>query len=196
VQKVLTLRLQDKSILFMSYLGIIFNPAKMFFVSASLIIKWGHKGRCILLKAKHKLPTSVSMGEVRIIGKNLEVGAHTYFNSGHIATAPDAKVSIGKWCAIGHNVTILAITHDTGISTGPEHLRPSRKGDVLIEDGVWIGSNVIITPGVHVGKMCVIGGNSVVTKDLPPYTICAGIPCKVLRKKEDEEIRKHEEIIK
>jgi acetyltransferase-like isoleucine patch superfamily enzyme len=105
-------------------------------------------------------------------------------------------VKIGKWCAIGHNVTILAVTHDTGISTGPEQLRPSRKGDVIIDDGVWIGSNVIITPGVHIGKMCVIGGNSVVTKDLPPYTICAGIPCKVLRKKEDEEIRIHEELIK
>jgi acetyltransferase-like isoleucine patch superfamily enzyme len=149
-----------------------------------------------LLKAKHHLPSNVSIGEVRVIGKNFTIGEHSYFNSGHLATNPDAKISIGKWCAIGHNVTILAITHDTGIPTGDQSLRPSKKGDVIIEDGVWIGSNAIITPGVTIGKQSVIGGNSVVTQDIPPFMVATGIPCKPLYRKSDEEISQHNELIK
>ncbi len=149
-----------------------------------------------LLRAKLHLPSHVSIGDVRVIGKNFTIGEHSYFNSGHIATAPDAKISIGKWCAIGHNVTILAITHDTGIPTGDALQRPSKKGDVIIEDGVWIGSNAIITPGVTIGKQAVIGGNSVVTQDIPPFMVATGIPCKPLFRKSDEEISQHNELIK
>lgn len=149
-----------------------------------------------LLKAKHHLPTNVSIGDVRMIGKNFSIGEHTYFNSGHMASAPDAKISIGRWCAIGHNVTILAITHDTGIPTGPESERPAKKGDVVIEDGVWIGSNAIITPGVTIGRQAVIGGNAVVTQDIPAYMVATGIPCKPLFRKSDEDINKHNDLIK
>ncbi len=156
----------------------------------------GRKGKAYVQKAKYRFPKSVNLGDVRIIGNNITFGENTYMNSGHIATANDAKISIGKWCAIGHNVTLLAITHHTQIATGPESKRPSKKGDIIIEEGVWIGSNVIITPGVTIGRQAVVGGNSVVVKDLPPHSVCAGIPCKPLFLKNEENIKKHNDLIK
>ena len=57
----------------------------------------------------------------------------------------------------------------------------SSKGPTTIGDNVWAGANVVITSGVTVGERCVIGANSVVTSDLPPFSIAAGAPAKVLR---------------
>jgi acetyltransferase-like isoleucine patch superfamily enzyme len=180
----------------MGYFSLLLSPYKTFCAFCALLLNCGKKGRIYILKAKHRLPANVHIGDVRIIGKNFCIGEHSYFNSGHMASAPDAKISIGKWCAIGHNVTILAITHDTGIPTGDETRRPAKKGDVIIEDGVWIGSNAIITPGVHIGKQAVVGGNSVVTQDIPPFMVATGVPCKPLYKKSEEEINLHSELIK
>jgi acetyltransferase-like isoleucine patch superfamily enzyme len=171
------------------------HPLKFLYVQSALIMDFARKGRALLRQARFADTVKGTLGEVRIIGNNLYMGEHSYINSGHIATDAEAAVKIGRWCAIGHNVTILAVTHDVRLATGPGDLRPTKKGDVIIEDGVWIGSNAIITPGVRIGEMSVIGGNSVVTKDIPPYTVCAGIPCRLLFKKEEEEIEQHKKLI-
>ena len=55
------------------------------------------------------------------------------------------------------------------------------KGPTRVGDNVWCGANVVITSGVTVGERCVIGANSVVTTDLPPFSIAAGAPAKVIR---------------
>lgn len=172
------------------------NPLIPFYLFCIFIVKSAKKGTLIMQRLKHNIPVNAAIGDVKIIGKNFLLGENSYFNSGYISTNENSKVKIGNWCAIGYNVTILAITHDTGIPTGIENQRPVKSGDVIIEDGVWIGNNVIITPGVHIGKMAVIGGNSVVTKDLPEYTVCSGNPCKVLYTKNEDEIIKHRELIK
>ena len=54
-------------------------------------------------------------------------------------------------------------------------------GPVIIEDNVWIGEGAMIMPNVHIGKGSIIAANSVVTKDIPPYSIAAGVPAKVIR---------------
>ena len=54
-------------------------------------------------------------------------------------------------------------------------------GSVIIDDNVWIGEGAMIMPNVHIGKGSIIAANSVVTKDIPPYSIAAGIPAKVIR---------------
>lgn len=59
----------------------------------------------------------------------------------------------------------------------------TRKGDrVLIEKGTWIGTNAVVVGNVHIGKNCVIGANSVVTKDVPDFCVVAGAPAKIIRK--------------
>jgi maltose O-acetyltransferase len=112
---------------------------------------------------------------------NVEIGPNTYFNSGRIASGNNSKVTVGEWCAIGHNVNIHAITHDPKDATGPENLRNLIEKDINIGDHVWIGSNSFILPGVHVGDYSVIAANAVVTKNVPPYTVVGGVPAKIIK---------------
>ena len=62
------------------------------------------------------------------------------------------------------------------------------KGDTVIGNDVWIGQNAVILPGVNIGDGAIIGANSVVGSDVEPYTIAAGNPAKVLRKRFDDEL--------
>jgi acetyltransferase-like isoleucine patch superfamily enzyme len=55
------------------------------------------------------------------------------------------------------------------------------KGPVIIEENVWIGEMVCIMPGVTIGRGSIIGANAVVTKSIPPYSIAAGVPAKVIK---------------
>lgn len=70
------------------------------------------------------------------------------------------------------------------------------KGDTIIGNDVWIGQNVTILPGVHIGDGAIIGANSVVTKDIPAYHIAGGNPCKIIRKRFNEELINYLEEIK
>lgn len=112
---------------------------------------------------------------------DISIGQNSYFNSGKIISGRGSKVVIGKWCAIGHNVNIHAITHDPQDATGPEEKRNAIVGDIIIEDNVWIGSNVFILPGVHVGKASVIAANAVVNKDVQERTVVGGVPAKMIK---------------
>ena len=62
------------------------------------------------------------------------------------------------------------------------------KGDTVIGNDVWIGQNAVILPGVHIGDGAIIGANSVVGRDVDPYTIVVGNPARVLRKRFDDEL--------
>ena len=62
------------------------------------------------------------------------------------------------------------------------------KGPVIIEDNVWIGERAIIMPGVHIGEVPIIGATSVVTHNVPPYSVAAGVPAKILKNCKNETI--------
>jgi len=62
------------------------------------------------------------------------------------------------------------------------------KGPTIIGENVWVGVNCIITSGVTIGDWCLIGANSVVTQDIPPYSIAAGVPARVIREVEPSEL--------
>ena len=62
------------------------------------------------------------------------------------------------------------------------------KGDTVIGNDVWIGQNAVILPGVHIGDGAIIGASSVVGSDVAPYTIVAGNPARMLRKRFDDEL--------
>lgn len=112
---------------------------------------------------------------------NIKIGKESYFNSGKISTGKNSRFIIGEWCAIGHNVNIHAITHEPDQATGPEDERPAREGDIIIGNHVWIGSNVIILPGLEIGDNSVIAANAVVNRDVPHNAIVGGIPSKLIR---------------
>ena len=115
------------------------------------------------------------------------------------------KLIIGKFCAIAKGVEFVmsganhrincATTYpfyimggDWGNALAPVTKELPLKGDTVVGNDVWIGQNVTILPGVHIGDGAIIGLNSVVTKDVPPYTIVAGNPAKIVRKRFDDEL--------
>jgi acetyltransferase-like isoleucine patch superfamily enzyme len=104
-------------------------------------------------------------------------------------------VSIGRCCRIAPNVFVSSGQHhfdrwpelpihvqDRRVEADPimrmRHSRP-----VMIEDDCWIGTNVVVSPGVQIGRGAVIGANSVVTRDIAPYCVAAGSPARVLRER-------------
>ena len=70
------------------------------------------------------------------------------------------------------------------------------KGDTVVGNDVWIGQNVTVMPGVHIGDGAVIAANSVVTGDIPAYHIAGGNPCRIIRKKFDDDLISYLEKIK
>ena len=75
---------------------------------------------------------------------------------------------------------LCAGTHDFTRWEMPLVARP-----IVIGENAWLGADVFVGPGVTVGELCVVGARSVVMKDLPPRTVCAGQPCRVLKPRPD-----------
>ena len=112
-----------------------------------------------------------------IIGDNVSLGEYC-----HITAIESVK--IGNNLLTGRFVTITDNSHgltDLKSLKLPPSKRPIvSKGAVTIKDNVWIGDKVTILPGVTIGEGAVIAANSVVTKDVPPYSVVGGIPAKIL----------------
>lgn len=70
------------------------------------------------------------------------------------------------------------------------------KGDIVIDNDVWIGYEAVIMAGVHIGNGAIIAARAVVTKDVPPYTIVGGVPARPIRKRFDEEVIRKLEALK
>jgi len=115
-----------------------------------------------------------NIGEELIIGNNVGIAQNCFIQV-------RGKVTIGDNVIMGPNVSILSENHifenpDIPISAQGE----SRKG-VIIKDGVWIGTRATILDGVKIGENSIVAAGSVVTKDIPPYSIVGGIPAKILK---------------
>lgn len=152
-----------------------------------------------------------------ITAPNITVGDYTYYDDAVDPTGFEKnnvlfnypefgdKLIIGKFCALASGTTFImgAANHRmSSVSTypfqvfggvwsekTPPHLSQlPRKGDTVIGNDVWIGRESVIMPGVTIGDGAVIAAYSVVTKDVPPYTIAGGNPVRVIRKRFDDEL--------
>lgn len=123
------------------------------------------------------------MGALHISGRvawpaHLTIGVDTLL-TGPIRIDLEAEVQIGDRVRIGHDVLLLTVDHRIGDSThrcGGSFARP-----IVIGDGTWIGSRAIILPGVSIGNGAVVAAGAVVTRDVPPDTLVAGVPARVVR---------------
>lgn len=114
----------------------------------------------------------------------IKIEEHTYIGRySTLQVTPNYQISIGKNCKIGPFFSIWtqssSVDHDFNFV---DTINP-KIGNITIGDAVWIGVNVIISPGVTIGENSIIGANSVVTKDVPPYAIVGGNPAKIIRYK-------------
>lgn len=95
------------------------------------------------------------------------------------------SIRIGSGVLTGPNILITDNAHGASLAELLDiapNLRPlSSKGPVVIEDNVWIGTKASIMSGVRIGKGAIIAANSVVTHDIPPYCVAAGVPAKVIK---------------
>jgi acetyltransferase-like isoleucine patch superfamily enzyme len=112
----------------------------------------------------------------------IRIGAGSFFNLG-VMVASLQLVEIGDHCMFANGCFVSDANHRFADPVEPVPWQGfTTKGPTRLGDNVWCGTNVVITSGVTVGERCVIGANSVVATDLPPFSIAAGAPAKVLRR--------------
>lgn len=111
----------------------------------------------------------------------IRIGEGCFLNLG-VMVAAQGLVEIGDHCMFANGCFVTDANHRfTDLDTPITWQGFDSKGPTRVGANVWCGANVVITSGVTVGDRCVIGANSVVTKDLPAYSIAAGAPASVLR---------------
>lgn len=115
-------------------------------------------------------PFLCDCGHLISLGKDVYVNSHAYFMDG-------ATITIGNHVFIGPSVGLYTAIHPLDYPSRDRGLEKAKP--IVIEDHVWLGANVIVLPGVTIGKGSVIGAGSVVTKDIPPHVLAFGNPCQV-----------------
>jgi len=181
------------------------NTGTNVFISPKAIVRHGSKirlGNNVVVERGATL--SVDRDEESFI----DIGDHSYFYSNCVIKASDGWIKIGSDCSvnefailfgggglggggleIGNDVRIAAhvkivpMNHIYEDPKTPIRLQKIKAIGIKIEDDVWLGVGSTVLDGVTIGKGSVIGAGSVVTKDIPPYSIAVGVPAKVIKKR-------------
>ena len=144
----------------------------------------------------------ISIGDGTVIDKNIQLTAWNINNKPpqitignnclirancHITSA--SRITIGDNLLTGTNVLITDNSHggtDADSLQIPPIERPIiTKGPITIGNNVWLGNNVCVMPGVTIGDGVIVGANSVVTQDIPAFTVAAGVPAKVIKQNKE-----------
>jgi acetyltransferase-like isoleucine patch superfamily enzyme len=111
----------------------------------------------------------------------IRIGSGTFLNLGVMVAAAEL-VEIGDHCMFANGCFITDADHRFDDPGRPVTWQGfTSQGPTRVGDNVWCGAHVVITSGVTIGERCVIGANSVVTTDIPPFSVAAGVPARVLR---------------
>lgn len=148
-----------------SYSGINIGQKRLRAFCGKLMLK--HCGKNVNIEKKAYFSPRVSLGDYSGIGLNSRIHGECTIGS---------RVMMGEYC------TIITRNHKfdrTDIPMMDQGFYDEEP--VSIGNDVWIGDKVIILPGVHIGDGCVIGAGSVITKNIPPYSIAVGNPAKVIK---------------
>jgi len=131
----------------------------------------GKIGKNVLLSRHGTVinPQEVTIGNNVFISEYFHISAHQF--------------KIGHDVIIGPRLTAICNNHifDRVGQTVFEYASDKTYESIVIESDSWLGGNVVLLPGVTIGQGCIVGAGSVVTKSLPPYTICVGVPCKPIK---------------
>ena len=150
-----------------------------------------HRGKCSKIHRSVRMDTppyrKFSLGDYSVVESfscinnavgDVVIGDHTRVGLHNTVIGP---VTIGSHVNLAQGITVTALNHnftekdlridEQGVSTNP----------VTIGDDIWIGTNAVILPGVTIGDHSVVAAGAVVTKDVPPYTLVAGVPAKIIK---------------
>lgn len=130
---------------------------------------------------------------------NIDIGNHTALNGPNLNIyAGEGEVSIGNFCSIARNVSIQLDGHNYKKITSYQIFKNFfktkneqevvRTQNICIENDVWIGANAMIYGGITIGNGAVVGSNSFVNKDVPPYAIVVGSPAQIINYRFDTEM--------
>jgi acetyltransferase-like isoleucine patch superfamily enzyme len=136
------------------------------------------------------------------VGRGVYLGAGCWLNASMPNTMTGPAITIGDRCSFAGDCVISAVS---SVIIGPEvllarnvyiadhdhaysdtsrsilHQGVASVGKVVIDEGAWLGQNVVVTSGVRIGRGAVVGANSVVTRDVPDYSLAVGAPAKVVK---------------
>jgi acetyltransferase-like isoleucine patch superfamily enzyme len=128
----------------------------------------------------------------------VSVGKETYGELNVVTFSDKHRLYIGNYVSIAQNVAFLldAEHHINHISSFPFKVKVLHtvssesfgKGDIAVDDDVWIGYGATIMSGVHIGQGAIVAGGAVVTKDVPPYAVVGGIPAKIIKFRFEENV--------
>lgn len=113
-----------------------------------------------------------------IVGDNSNIGPFSYIGCSGLIT-------IGSNVMISPRVSIYAENHNFERTDIPMKDQGVTRKDVIIEDDCWIAANSVVLAGVTIGKGTIIAAGSVVTTDIPSYSIAAGVPARVIKKRNE-----------
>ena len=144
----------------------------------------------------------LSLGKNCYVGRYVELGSGGRIRIGDHTSLQDrciilGDVTVGRYCSLAPNVYISSGRHNFDLVPqalikdqdrlvrASADLATTQNKPVLVEDDCWLGINVAVMPGLIIGKGAVVGANSVVTKDVAPYGIVAGVPAKLVKRRLD-----------
>ncbi len=140
--------------------------------------------RCFVSRLAGVYPTRLALGDNSYIAAyayvtdTVTAGRHSTINPFAVVRG---QVTLGDGVRVGAHSSLLGFNHTFELDDRPIYQQPVTSRGITIGDDVWIGSHVVVVDGVVVGEHSVIGAGAVVTRDVPPYSVVAGNPAKVLR---------------
>ena len=177
---------------YLDALRLIGQDARSYLHSVVLRARWARQGVRVMsgavIKTRGRVliePGATIGGDSVIVAGDpaavVEIGAGTKVNRRCFITAK-RRITIGRHVLFSNNVFICDHLHAfDDIGTPVKRQGATEPRPVEIGEGTWLGINVVVMPGVRVGRHCVIGANSVVTGDVPDYAVAVGAPARVVR---------------
>lgn len=150
-----------------------------------------HRGRHSIIHHSARMDTppyrKFSLGDYSVVESfacinnavgDVMIGDHTRIGLHNTIIGP---VIIGSHVNLAQGITVTALNHNFDDSKKRIDEQGVSTNAVVIEDDIWIGANAVILPGVTIGHHSVVAAGAVVTKDIPPHSLVAGIPAKVIK---------------
>jgi len=162
-----------------------FRPARFFlgnrvFIGESCFFDVGGRGEKIEVGDDSHLARLVTartqFGRISI-GTRVNVGAGSFLYA-------YGDIIVGDDCLIANGVELISGDHSSSDPARPMRLQGREPSRIEIGADCWLGTRSVILGGVHIGRGCIVGAGAVVTGDLPPYSVAAGVPARVLRRRD------------